>query len=187
MGKITFWIVVTALLSLSAGAGAIVAQEAEPAPAVGPSQEVLRMWNNVCGKLVTMAEDFSEDKYDYRPTPEVWTFAEMLLHIAGSNYLFIDTARGQKMGEEDLSREKYATKAEVVAILKKSVEEGAALIQQAGDEGMAQPLKFPFGNRMISQYGFWMAQVEHAGEHYGNLVVYYRLNGIVPPASRGSN
>ena len=119
MGKITFWIMVTTLLSLSAGAGPIVAQEAEPAPAVGPSQEVLRMWNNVCGKLVTMAEDFSEDKYDYRPTPEVWTFAEMLLHIAGSNYLFIDTARGQKMGEEDLSREKYATKAEVVAVLKK--------------------------------------------------------------------
>ncbi len=52
---------------------------------------------------------------------------------------------------------------------------------------MAQPIKFPFGNQMISQQGFWMAQVEHAGGHYGNLVVYYRLNGIVPPASRGSN
>lgn len=189
MGKITFWIVLIALLGVSAGAGAIVAQEAEPAPApaAGPSQEVLGVWNYVGGKLVTMAEDFPEDKYDYRPTPEVRTFAEMLLHIAGSSYLFIDTARGQKMGGEDLSREKYATKAEVVAVLKKSVEEGAALIQQAGDEGMAQPLKFPFGNRMISQQGFWMAQVEHAGEHYGNLVVYYRLNGIVPPASRGSN
>ncbi len=185
MGKITFWIVLTALLGVSAGA--IGAQEAEPAPTAGPSQEVLRMWNYVGGKLVTMAEDFPEGKYDYRPTPEVRTFAEMLLHIAGSSYLFIDTARGEKMGEEDLSREKYATKAEVVAVLKKSVEEGAALIQQAGDEGMARPLKFPFGNQMISQQGFWMAQVEHAGEHYGNLVVYYRLNGIVPPASRGSN
>jgi uncharacterized damage-inducible protein DinB len=185
MGKITFWIVVTALLGVSAGLAA--AQEAEPAPAAGPSQEVLQSWNYVGGKLVTMAEDFPEDKYDYRPTPEVRTFAEMLLHIAGSSYLFIDTARGQKRGEEDLSREKYAAKAEVVAVLKKSVEEGAALIQQAGDEGMAQPIKFPFGNRMISQQGFWMAQVEHAGEHYGNLVVYYRLNGIVPPASRGSN
>ncbi len=185
MGKITFWIVMTALLGVSAGP--VVAQESEPAPAAGPSQEVLRMWNYVGGKLVTMAEDFSEDKYDYRPTSEVRTFAEMLLHIAGSSYLFIDIARNQPRGEEDLSREKYASKAEVVAILKKSVEEGAALIQQAGDEGMAQPIKFPFGNQMISQQGFWMAQVEHAGEHYGNLVVYYRLNGIVPPASRGNN
>ncbi len=185
MGKITFWIVLTALLGVSAGA--VGAQEAEPAPAAGPSQEVLRMWNHVGGKLITMAEDFPEDKYDYRPTPEVRTFAEMLLHIAGSSYLFIDTARGQKMGEEDFSREKYASKAEVVAVLKKSVEEGAALIQQAGDEGMALPIKFPFGNQMFSQQSFWMAQMEHAGEHYGNLVVYYRLNGIVPPASRGSN
>ena len=90
--------------------------------------------------------------------------------------------------EEDFSREKYSTKADMVAVLKKSVEEGAALIQQAGDEGMTKPLKFPFapGNQMISQQGLWMAQVEHVGEHYGNLVVYYRLNGIVPPASRGS-
>ncbi len=185
MGKLTFWIVVTALLGVSAGP--VVAQESEPAPAAGPSQEVLQMWNYVGGKLVTMAEDFPEDKYDYRPTPEVRTFAEMLLHIAGSSYLFIDTARNQPRGEEDLSQEKYANKAEVVAVLKKSVEEGAALIQQAGDEGMAQPLKFPFGNQMISQQSFWMAQVVHAGEHYGNLVVYYRLNGIVPPASRRSN
>ncbi len=185
MGKLTFWIVVTALLGVSAGP--VGAQEAEPAPAAGPSQEVLQMWNYVGGKLVTMAEDFPEDKYDYRPTPEVRTFAEMLLHIAGTNYFFIHTAQGKPLGGEDLSRENYPAKAEVVAILKKSVEEGAALILQAGDEGMAQPIKFPFGNQMISQQGFWMGPVEHAGEHYGNLVVYYRLNGIVPPASRGSN
>lgn len=182
MGKIVSLVVLTALLSV--GAGPSVAQESEPAPAVGPSQEVLRIWSYVGGKLVTMAEDFPEDKYDYRPTPEVRTFAEMLLHIAGSSYLFIDTARGQPVGEEDLSREKYATKADVVAVLKKSVEEGATLIQEAGNEGMSKPIKFPFGNQMMSQYGFWVAQAEHAGEHYGNLVVYYRLNGIVPPASR---
>ncbi len=184
MGKITFWIAVTALLGVSAGA--VGAQESEPAPAAGPSQEVLRMWNYVGGKLVTMAEDFPEDKYDYRPTPEVRTFAEMLLHIAETSYFYIHTAQGKPLGGENLSRENYPAKADVVAVLKKSVEEGAALIQQAGDEGMSQPIKFPFGNQMTSQYGFWVADVGHAAEHYGNLVVYYRLNGIVPPASRGS-
>ena len=160
-----------------------VAQEA-PAKPQGPAKEVLNSWNNIGGKLVTMAEDWPEEKYDYRPTPEVRTFAEQLLHVAGSSYLFIDTARGKETGSEDLSREKYRTKAEIVAVLKKSVEEGAALIQAAGDEGMSKPIKFPFGGGPRSQYGFWMAQVEHAGEHYGNLVVYYRLNGVVPPASR---
>lgn len=181
MRRICSLVVLLVFLSMSVG---LAAQESTLAPAPGPSQEVLRIWNYVGGKLIEMAEDFPEDKYDYRPTPEVRTFAEMLLHIAGSSYLFIDTARGQQMGEEDLSREKYSTKADVVSVLKKSVEEGAALIQQAGDEGMTKPIKSPFGNQMMSQYGFWVAQTEHAGEHYGNLVVYYRLNGIVPPASR---
>ena len=184
MRRIIWLGVLAALLPVSSVLAA--AQESAPAPAPGPSQEVLRMWNYVGGKLVEMAEDFPEDKYDYRPTPEVRTFAELLLHIAGSSYLFIDTARGQQMGEEDLSLEKYPTKADIVAVLKKSVEEGATLIQQAGDEGMTEPIKFPFGSQMMSQYGFWVAQAEHAGEHYGNLVVYYRLNGIVPPASRRS-
>ena len=104
----------------------LAAQESTLAPAPGPSQEVFRIWNYVGGKLIEMAEDFPEDKYDYRPTPEVRTFAEMLLHIAGSSYLFIDTALGQQMGEEDLSREKYSSKANVVSVLKKSGEEGAA-------------------------------------------------------------
>ncbi|MFQ5817257.1 MAG: DinB family protein [Terriglobia bacterium] len=171
--------------TLSAAEGALAAAQASaPAPAPGPAAEVLRAWNYVGHKLIAMAEDFPEDKYDYRPTPEVRSFAEQLLHIAGSSYLFIHTARGKQTGPEDLSREQYKTKADIVAVFKQSVAEGAALIQQAGDAGMADPLKFPFGNTMISQYGFWLAQVEHAGEHYGTLVVYFRLNGIVPPASR---
>lgn len=175
----------TLLLAFFVAPAVVAAQEA-PAKPLGPAKEVLNSWNNIGRKLVTMAEDWPEEKYDYRPTPEVRTFAEQLLHVVGSSYLFIDTARGKEMGPEDLSREKFRTKAEIVAVLKKSVEEGAALIQAAGDEGMSKPIKFPFGGGQRSQYGFWMAQVEHAGEHYGNLVVYYRLNGVVPPDSRRS-
>jgi len=155
----------------------------QPAPS-GPASEVLRSWNYIGKRLIDMAEDLPEDKYDYRPTPEVRTFAEQLLHVAGSNYHFIDTARGRELGPEDLPREKHRTKAEVVAVLKKSFEEGAELIRQAGDEGMGKQVKYPYGNRQMSQYGFWLDPVEHAGEHYGQLVVYYRLNGLVPPASR---
>lgn len=176
---------VLALLLFLAVPAALSAQEA-PAKPPGPAKEVLNSWNNIGGRLVAMAEDWPEEKYDYRPTPEVRTFAEQLLHVAGSSYLFIDSASGKEMGPEDLSRDKFKTKAEIVAVLKKSVEDGAALIRAAGDEGMSKAMKFPFGGGPRSQYGFWMAQVEHAGEHYGNLVVYYRLNGVVPPASRRS-
>jgi len=176
----------TLLLALVAVPTGVVAADEPAASTPGPAKEVLDAWNYIGGKLVAMAEDWPEEKYDYRPTPEVRTFAEQLLHIAGSSYLFIDTAMGKEAGPEDLPREKYRTKAAVVAVLKKSVEEGAALIRAAGDAGMPKPFKFPFGDGQISQSGFWMAQVEHAGEHYGNLVVYYRLNGVVPPASRQS-
>ncbi len=172
------------LICLLAGAITASAQEGAPAPPQGPAQEVVRMWNSVHNRLVEMAEDFPEDKYDFRPTPEVRSFAEQLLHIAGTNDFFIKSAQGKPASEEDLPRSKYRTKAEVVAALKKSVEEGAALIQQTGDEGIMKPIKFPFGNRMVSRYYFWMDAVEHSGEHYGNLVVYYRVNKLVPPASR---
>ncbi|MFQ5927694.1 MAG: DinB family protein [Terriglobia bacterium] len=182
MPKTFSLIVLLALFTL--GPALAAAQESAPAPAPGPAAEVLRAWNYIGHKLIAMAEDLPEDKYDYRPTPEVRSVAELLLHIAGSSYLFIHTARGEQTGPEDLSGEKYKTKADIVAVFKQSVADGATLIQQAGDAGMAEPIKFPFGNSMISQNGFWMAQVEHAAEHYGNLVVYFRLNGIIPPASR---
>jgi uncharacterized damage-inducible protein DinB len=176
--------VVSVLALLMLAPLCVLAQgEGESAPQ-GPNHEVLQSWDYVQGKLVTMAEDFPEKLYDYKPTPEVRSFAEQLLHVAGSNLLFVDTASGRKPGEETLSREKYPTKADVVAVLKKSVEEGARLIEAAGDDGIMKPIKHPFSGRMVSQYGFWMAQVEHAGEHYGQLVVYYRVNGMVPPASR---
>ena len=172
------------LVCLLAGALTSAAQPAAPAPPEGSAKEVLRMWNSTHNKIVEMAEDFPEEKYDFRPTPEVRTFAEQILHIAGTDDFFIKSAQGKPASEEDLPREKYRTKAEVVAALKKTFTEGAAFIQQTGDEGMMKPIKFPFGNRMVSLYYFWMDAVEHTGEHYGQLVVYYRVNKLVPPASR---
>lgn len=188
MRKIATMVVLSALvLLLPLGVAAQEEREKEaPAAAQGPAQEVLDAWNYVGGKLITMAEDFPEKLYDYKPAPEVRSFAEQLLHVAGSNYLFVDSALGHDMGPEDLSRDDYPTKSDIVRVLRESVEEGAAAIQAARDAGMSQPIKHPFANRMVSQNAFWMAQVEHAGEHYGNLVVYYRLNDIVPPASRGN-
>ena len=159
-------------------------QSRAPAPAPGPTEELLRGWNEVGAKLIEMAEDFPEDKYDFKPNPEVRSFAEQLLHVAGSTYFFMGIARGQQPGEEDLSREKYKTKAEVVAALKKSFADGAAFIRETGDAGLAKSAQYPWSSRPVSLLGLWADAIEHAGEHYGQLVVYYRVNGLVPPASR---
>jgi uncharacterized damage-inducible protein DinB len=154
--------------------------------ASGETADLVKAWQEVGGKLVVMAEDFPEGKYDYRPTPEVRTFAEQLLHVAGATYFFAGMVKGEQPGEEDLSREKYKTKAEVVAALKKAVADGEAFIREGGEAGLERPVKLPWEKEPVTARALWILVVQHAGEHYGNLVVYYRLKGIVPPASRQS-
>ncbi len=102
-----------------------VAQEAAkkepPKPAASPSQAVVDQWNDIGRKLIAMAEDFPEDKYEYKPKPEQRSFREQLLHASDSTYFFTNPAMGQKMPtEEDPSKNKLKTKSEVVAYVKKS-------------------------------------------------------------------
>ena len=145
-----------AILAVAIVNSPTVAQDKKDAavkPADSPSKAVLASWNEIGRKLIAMAEDFPEDKYDFKPTPAQRTFAEQLLHAANANYFFTDAAMGKKMpAEEDPKRSDYKTKA-VVAFVKKAFADGGAAIQ-------------------------------HSGEHYGQLVVYYRVAGLVPPESR---
>jgi uncharacterized damage-inducible protein DinB len=187
MGKHSVLMTGAALLALTAGqAVAQKTAQAPPAPAAGLAAEALQAWNSIGHKLINMAEDFPEDKYDFKPRAEVRTFAEQLLHIAGVNYELISAVKGAQVGPgtEDPPRSTYKAKADVVALLKKSVEDGAALIKEKGDAGMTQAVKYPYGNRMVSALYCFLEDAEHSGEHYGQLVVYYRVNGMVPPASR---
>jgi uncharacterized damage-inducible protein DinB len=160
-------------------------KEAAVKPADSPSKVVLDSWNDIGRKLIAMAEDFPEDKYDMKPNPEQRTFAQQLLHAAGANYYFTNLVTGQKGPiEENPKREQYKTKADVVAFVKKSFADGAAAIQARGDKGMSELVVDPFAHQQVRisdlAYGF----IEHCGEHYGQLVVYYRVAGLVPPESR---
>jgi uncharacterized damage-inducible protein DinB len=156
---------------------------AKPAP--GPMKAVLDSWNDIGRKLITMAEDFPEAKYDYKAAPAERTFAENLLHVAGANYYFTNAVRGEKPpAEENPPRSRYKTKADVVTFVKKSFADGSAAIDARGDKGMNDIVVDPYSNEetRISDYAYGF--IEHSGEHYGQLVVYYRLNDIVPPESR---
>jgi uncharacterized damage-inducible protein DinB len=160
-------------------------KDAAPKPALGLSDAVLEQWNGVANKLIAMAEDFPEDKYDFKPTPSQRSFAEQLLHAAGANYFFTNLVKGEKPpAQEDPSRANYKTKADVVAYVKKSMADGAAAIKAKGDAGVSGMMVDPFDNRQVRvsewAYGF----IEHMGEHYGQLAVYYRVAGLVPPESR---
>src|ERR1700735_929528 len=108
-------------------------------PADSPSKVVLDSWNDIGRKIIAMAEDFPEDKYDMKPTPAQRSFAEQLLHAAAANYYFTNIAIGQKPPADDNpKRDKYKTKADVVALVKKSFADGAAAIQLKGDAGMSE-------------------------------------------------
>ena len=163
---------------------ALLACAQEPAASPGAAKELLATWNREGGKLVTMAEDFPEDKYDFKPTPEVRSFGEHLLHVARFIRRVNAAARGETPAQEELTREKYKTRAEVAGVVKQAFADGAAIIEKTGPEGLTKEVKDPFANRMVTLQSLWTGALVAAGEHYGSLVVYYRLNGIVPPASR---
>jgi uncharacterized damage-inducible protein DinB len=155
-----------------------------PKPALGPSAAVLEQWNDIGRKLIAIAEDLPEDKYDYKPNPDSRTFVANLLHASASMYFFTDSVAGQKARYgDDPKRDELKTKAQVVAFVKKCVQDGADVIKAKGDAGMAASV-YPGGPRMARVDELAYGLIEHSGEHYGQLVVYYRANGMVPPESR---
>jgi hypothetical protein len=160
-----------------------------PKPAKSPSAEVLTAWNDIGRRLVDMAEDFPEDKYDFKTTPAQRSFAENLLHVATDYCAEASGIKGSQVGpkvngEGDFLRKDYPTKAAVVKLLKQAVTDGAAVITEQGDAGLQREVKNPYENSMQHVWYAWMGAIEHAGEHYGQLVVYYRVSGMVPPESR---
>ena len=160
-------------------------KEAAVKPADSPSKVLLDQWNDIGRKLIAMAEDFPEDKYDFKPTPAQRSFAEQLLHAANANYFFTDPAMGRPMPkEEDPKRSDFKTKADIVAFVKKAFADGAAAIKAKGDKGMSDLVVDPFANQQVRVSDMAWGIIEHSGEHYGQLVVYYRLAGLVPPESR---
>jgi len=173
------------ILAVVAAAQDTMKKDSAPKPAVGPAQVLLENWNDVGRKLIAMAEDFPEDKYDFKPTPAQRSFAEQMLHAAGANYFFTNPAMGLKPPPgEDPKREQYKTKAAIVEFVKKSFADGAAAIKQKGDKGLNDLIVDPFANQQTRVSDMAWGLLEHCGEHYGQLVVYYRVAGLVPPESR---
>jgi uncharacterized damage-inducible protein DinB len=188
MKKVCLMVVVIltiGVLALPAYTQETAKKNVAPKPPLSPSRAVLDSWNDIGRKLIAMAEDFPEDKYDFKPAPSQRSFAEQLLHAAGANYFFTNLALGQKPpAEEDPKRDQYKTKADVVAFVKKSFADGAAAIQAKGDKGMTDLVTDPDSNQQVRVSDLAYSFVEHSGEHYGQLAVYYRVAGLVPPESR---
>ncbi len=183
MKRLSFLAIV--LLAFAFAAPAQDAMKKDAAKPADPEVKVvLDSWNEIGRKLTAMAEDFPEDKYDFKPTPAQRSFAEQLLHAAGSCYYFTNPVMGQKPpAGEDPKRDQYKSKADIVAFVKKSFADGATAIQAKGEKDMlTEVVYFPQQKSRVLDIAYGI--IEHSGEHYGQLVVYYRLAGLVPPESR---
>jgi len=162
-------------------------QDQAPLPARSRADETLDRWNGIGSKLIAMAQDFPEDKYDYKLQKDERTFALNLLHAAGLDYVLMRAVAGSNIGPDfgegdNPSRDAFKTKADVVKFVQQAVADGASVIRQQGDAGLDKTTRL--GKRMLHNSDIWVFAIEHSAEHYGQLVVYYRANNLVPPDSR---
>jgi uncharacterized damage-inducible protein DinB len=171
----------------------VLAQAAAPAkPAVGtpipPAQVYGKVLSIMEQQFVSAAEAMPEDKFNFAPPASlgefkgVRTFAQQIKHVAESNYYFFggsDYTDAQAKAMTD-SIEKLSTKADIVKALKDSFAKAHAYVDAITPENAF--VQTEHGTRAgMASFG-----IAHVMDHYGQLVVYLRMNGIVPPASRGS-
>ena len=137
-----------------------------------PAKSFAAQFEDVNRRLLAMAKDFPEDKYGYRATKDVRSFGEIVVHVASGNAYAAKAGRGEKVKWDEIDPKGYATKAAAVALLEKTIADATATLKATPED------------RWTKTVEPWLDVIEHAGEHYGQLVVYYRNNGMVPPESR---
>ena len=170
------------LLSLAA-----LALTATTAAAQNPVSDAARNnWNSVKKNIKESAELMPEENYNFKPTPDVRSFGEILAHVAGASYEFCASAKNEKSPFAEDAFEKTAkTKAAIVKATNDAIAycDGAfTALTDANASGMV-PAAFDTANK-TRRVSSLIGQIGHDNEHYGNLVTYFRLKKLVPPSSR---
>jgi uncharacterized damage-inducible protein DinB len=160
---------------------AVVAPSSVSAQTAPPTlaKELVATWQRAAVEIIDVAEVMPESKYGYKPTPEMSSFGDQLAHVAGITQRFIDTAKGTKSD----AAHKSMTKAETIALLKSTFQTAQDMVTALTDAQLLEPVKFPFGDRMVTRATYWQGPLYQIRNHHGQLVVYLRMNGIVPPTS----
>ena len=165
----------------------LLGQDKPQAPAGPPANPITQsekgLYSVISGSVVKAAEKMPEENYSFKPTPEVRSFGQLVGHVADANYMFCSQASGQANPMKNIEKTK-TSKADLVAALKDAV----AYCNKAYD-GMTDAK----GSEMVKLFSFNLAKLTlfslntaHTDEHYGNMVTYFRLKGIVPPTSENA-
>jgi len=144
------------------------------------------------GEFVPAAEAMPEDKYDFAPTngefKGVRTFAQQVKHVAAINYIIGAAILGEKPPvdtNEEKGPDSVKSKADIVRFLKESFAYAHKATASINDANALEPIATPFGKTKGTRVGLANVFAWHGFDHYGQMVEYLRMNGIVPPASRG--
>jgi uncharacterized damage-inducible protein DinB len=163
---------------------ALLGQEKPQTPAAPPANPITAsekgLYSFVSNAVIGAAQKMPEENYAFKPTPEVRSFGQLVGHVADASYMFCSQIIGEPSPAKDIEKTK-TSKTALVAALK----DGVAYCNKAFDS-----MTDAKGSQMIKFFNLDMAKLtllsintSHTDEHYGNMVTYLRLKGIVPPTS----
>jgi len=172
------------IAALAAAPVAVFGQGSAAAPDNPISDSEKHVYAMLSSVVIAAAEKMPEESYSFKPTPEVRSFGQLVGHLADSNYFFCSTAAGEtKPSDVEKSKTK---KADLVAALKEAVSycnKTYAGMTDAKGSQMTKMMNFDMAKLTVLAGNF-----AHNYEHYGNMVTYMRIRGIVPPTSeKGSS
>jgi len=164
----------------------VVAFTATSAAAQNPVSDSLRnSWNGAKRNIKESAEQMPEADYGFKAAKEVRSFGEILAHVAGASYMICAAAKGEKSPFAEEAFEKTATtKAAIVKVTNEAIAYCDGAFTAATDATLGQMVAAPFGPGQVARANPLILQIAHDNEHYGNLVTYFRIKGIVPPSSK---
>jgi uncharacterized damage-inducible protein DinB len=143
-----------------------------------------RSWTRVARLVAASADAMPPAGYAFKPTPDVRTFGELIGHLAEEHYMICSGIKGEKNPKEGASFEKLAAKPELIKALNESIAYCNAVYAAARDEAnTTQPRS---AGRADTPFSSMLLNVTHDSEHYGNIVTYLRMKGIIPPSSQPS-
>ena len=142
-------------------------------------------WESTRTLVLGIADSVPEDKYDFKPTPAVRTFREILIHLIGENYTFFSRVSGDNLGS-NARFDTLKSRAEIMKALRESYDYGARVWAGLTEE-KALEMVAGRGGQQTQRWAAILGAIQDNMNHYGNLVVYLRLNGIVPPRSASRN
>jgi uncharacterized damage-inducible protein DinB len=183
-----FHAVCACLLLLS---GIALAQAAKPAEPQTVSQVLDRSVTNVENEFVPAADAMPEDKYSFAPTAGAFkgvrSLEQQVKHVAAVNDILAAAILGEKSpmdtGGEN-GPDSVKSKADIIKYLKDSLAYLHKATSSINEKNLAAPVKNPFGEGTATRLALAPGAVSHCFDHYGQMVEYLRLNGIIPPASR---